>query len=677
MLAATVRRVLPITAALALSACPPTGQPVDSGVEDAGVIVTPCSAPQDCREAGLSAACRQGECAPDVPCGNDLECGLGERCVSGQCRFTGCTADEQCATGKCLTDTFSCVECGQDSDCPAERPVCDTRANVCVSCRADSDCPRPGPAHCDATGACVHCTENAHCPTGLVCANTVCVGAGESQPCPEGIACAPGLACVLVGTNPMCLRSCNLYSPECPVMGHICYRLTYSNSNSLVFEADGPIGVCFAAQPGLRGLKEPCTRSMGSSNCQPNLQCVPESAQLSLCRAYCNPSASGACPPGELCRAFPGDYAGRPYGLCLPNNGFGEACTKDAQCRTGLSCQAYDDPSAASDVGPFCQFNVGTRPGLSPCGDTALPDGGVTPADRTCQSGACVADPLFSSFNAPGYFCFAACKTNADCGADGGAGVCDADFDVTTPFETVGRLRGCRPSCHTEADCAGYDAGVTCRIRVVTSLSAPAYASTCSPPGAGNLPAGAACTSGLQCRSAYCFLDDARGVRRSGTCVEPCRAGQVCSPDGGAVLPLDCQPTALLLTRGYDGRAGTTDDGLATPTLCSGARCAVDADCGAGVCAVDVDPSMPGSGFVRRCRMPTAGTRRGGEACTSDLECRSGVCGVLQPPSTGTGRACYEACDGASACPGTTTCRAGALRVDGATGSASFDSCAP
>lgn len=680
MLLRAVRRAL-LLLAVALSACPPGEPTVDAGPTDSGVVVTPCDSPEDCRTAGLSAACRQGECAPDVPCGDDLECGLGERCVAGQCRFTGCTADTECDTGKCLTDTFTCVECGGDTDCPAERPVCNTASNTCVACRADADCARPGPSHCSSTGACVYCTSNDHCPNGLVCSSTnVCAGAGEASRCPEGIACAPGLACVNVGANPVCLRSCNLYTPMCPAMGQICYRLTYASSNSLVFEADGPIGVCFGAQAGLRGLREPCLRQNGSSNCQPNLQCVPETAQLSLCRAYCNPSVSGSCPTGEVCRAFPGDYSGRPYGLCLPDTGFGEVCTRDAQCRPGLSCQPYDDPSASSEVSPFCQFDVGTRPGLAPCADTALTDGGVLLADRTCESGRCVADPLFSASTAPGYFCLAACKTNADCATDGGAGVCDADFNVTTPFDTAGLMRGCRPSCESPADCDGYDAGVTCRVRLVSSLSAPTYASTCSPPGAGALPAGATCTSSLQCRSAFCFLDDARGVRRTGTCVSPCRAGDACDLDGGSPLPLDCQPTALLLTKGYDGRAGTADDVYATPSLCSGVACVTDADCGAGVCALDVDATASPLGPVtKRCRAATTGVKAGGDACATDSECRSGVCGVLQPPSTGAGRACYEAClPATSSCTNAAmTCRAQALRVDHLNGSTNVDSCTP
>lgn len=676
-----MRRLLPALAALAFSACPPGDTPADAGVQDSGVAPVPCDSPDDCRAAGLSAACRQGECNPDVPCGDDLECGLGERCLTSQCRFTGCTTNADCATGTCLTETYSCVECGVDADCPVDRPVCNAAANTCVACRSDADCARPGPSHCSDTGACVYCTVDEHCPNGLTCgAGNVCAGAGENSRCPEGISCAPGLACVNVGTNPVCLRSCNLYAPMCPVMGQICYRLTYASSNSLVFEADGPIGVCFASQAGARGLREPCVRSMGGSNCQPNLQCVPETAQLSLCRAYCNPTASGTCPAGEVCRSFPGDFSGRPYGLCLPDTGFGLACAGDATCRAGLSCQPYDDPSATSEVSGFCQFNVGAQPGLSPCADAALPDGGVLSADRSCQSGLCTKDPLFSSAAAPGYFCLAACTADADCAVGGRTGACDADFTVTTPFETPGTLRGCRPGCEAEADCAGYDAGVTCRVRVVASTSAPTYASTCSPPPTGGLPAGAGCTSSLQCRSAWCFVDDARGVRRSGTCVEPCRAPGACPsalPDGGVTLPLACQPTALLLTRGFDGRPGTADDRYATPALCSGAACTTDADCGPGVCAVDVDPADAGVALVRRCRMPTTGTRVGGEACSGDLECRSGVCGVLQPPSTGAGRACFEACDGATACPGTTTCRAGGLRVDTGRGTGHFDSCAP
>jgi hypothetical protein len=670
-----------LTLAVALCACPPPAATGDAGPEDAGVglPVTPCDSPDDCRAAGVSAACRMAECVVDVPCGDDLECGLGERCVAGQCRFTGCTADADCATGRCLSDTFSCVECGRDQDCPAQRPVCNTASNTCVACRADADCARPGPSHCSSSGACVHCTSNDHCPNGLVCSSTnVCAGAGESSPCPEGTACAAGLACVNVGSSPVCLRSCPLYAPMCP-MGQICYRLTYATSSSLVFEADGPIGVCFGPQAGLRGVREPCLRQNGGSNCQPNLQCVPETAQLALCRAYCNPGVSGSCPAGEVCRGFPGDFSGRPFGLCLPDSGFGLPCARDAQCRTGLSCQAYDDPSSQADVSPLCQFDVGAKPGLAPCAATALPDGGVLTADRACQSGRCVADPLFSAAGAPGAYCLATCKASSDCATDAGAGVCDADFAVTTPFGTTGTVRGCRPSCAAPADCQGFP-GLTCRVRVVSTPSEPSYAATCSPPGVGGLPPGAPCASNSQCQSALCFLDDGRGVRRAGRCAAPCRAGDACSPDGGATMPIDCRPTTLLVTRGYDGRPGTADDTYATPSLCSGAPCTTDGDCGDGVCALDVDPAATPLGpLTRRCRAPTAGAKRGGEACVVDGECRSGVCGVLAAPSTGAGRACYEACaPGGSACTAPSmTCRAQALRVDSLNGTTSVDSCAP
>ena len=127
----------------------------------------------------------------------------------------------------------------------------------------------------------------------------------------------------------------------------------------------GPIGVCFASQAGLRGLREACQRSATGSNCQPNLRCVPDSASLALCRQFCNPFASGTCPAGEKCTAFVGDYSGREYGLCLPDTGFGAKCVGDANCRPALSCQPYDDPSDLDEVGAVCQFNVGDAGALA------------------------------------------------------------------------------------------------------------------------------------------------------------------------------------------------------------------------------------------------------------------------------------------------------------------------
>jgi len=668
--------------ALVLSACPPPVSLQDSGPtdEDAGIPPTPCAAPEECRAKGLDAVCRSALCRSDVPCGDDVECGLGERCLGGQCRFTGCTADADCLTGKCLRDSYTCVECGSAADCPRDKPVCQATTSTCVGCTSDDQCPLPGPGHCSAGGACVHCLTSDHCPNGLTCnARNICEGAPLNAACPEGVACAAGLVCVTVSGVQQCLQACNVYTPQCQGT-QVCFKLTYSGSASMVFESDGPIGVCFDPQPGLKGLHQSCVRTPTGTSCQGHLQCAPESASVALCRNYCNPLASGMCAAGEVCTSFVGDYSGRRYGLCMSDLGFGPACAKDSQCRAGLSCQPYDDPSASSEISDLCQFNVGAAPGLAPCAPRALSDGGVVPADRACQSGSCRADPLAVT---PAYFCYSACAVDADCSVGGRTGTCEGSYDFTTPFGTMGTVKGCRPGCDSTDACGEYDAGVVCKLRVQTS----GVKQNCTV-SAGRKLAGVPCVAGSECRSGYCQVEDARGVRHPGLCAEPCTAAAQCDADGGAALPVTCQPTAVLAWRGPDGLAGTGDDVISRASWCSGVPCASSDDCSGGdggvdggpssaaICAADLDPSQPLSALVLRCRLPV-GAKRGGDPCAADAECLSGACGTLQPPSTGTGRACFEACTATSACPGTTGCRVGGLRLSTASGPVNLDSCAP
>lgn len=302
------------------------------------------------------------------------------------------------------------------------------------------------------------------------------------------------------------------------------------------------------------------------------------------------------------------------------------------------------------------------------------------PADRACQSGSCRADPLAVT---PAYFCYAACAADSDCAVGGRTGTCEGTFDFTTPFGTLGTVRGCRPGCDSTDACGAYDAGVVCKLRV---LSTGVKQNCTATPG--RKLAGAPCVLGSECRSGYCQVDDGRGVRRAGLCAEACTASAQCDADGGAALPTTCQPTAVLVSRGPDGLPGTADDVVASASWCSGAPCATSADCAGGdggvdggptspaVCAPDLDPAQPRSALVRRCRLPL-GAKRGGDPCASDAECQSGACGTLQPPSTGAGRACFEACAAAGACPGATACRVGGLRLATASGPVNLDSCAP
>lgn len=691
MLAAPVLRRLATPLLLTLCACPAPMMVVDSGVVmpvDAGAPVA-CAKPESCRDQGYpKAVCREGFCNPDVLCGSDFECSLGERCTRGRCVFTGCTKDADCPTGRCLADTYSCVECAGNADCPRDRPVCDVARNTCTACRTDAQCTVPGPARCGPNGSCVHCLVNDDCPNGLTCGpGNLCTGVRKGQPCPMGTACGAGLSCVTLNGEPVCLPSCNLYQPQCET-GELCYRLTYATSNSLVFESQGPIGVCFRQQAGLRGPRELCQRNdMGGSNCQPNLQCVPETATTALCRTYCNPLISGGCVSTEKCVSFPGDFNGRRYGLCLPDTGFGASCVRDDQCRANLSCQPYDDPSSSNDVSNICQYNVGAAPGLAPCADRVLADGGVIPANVGCRSGACRGDPL--ALNSPSYFCYHACEQDQDCAVGGRTGICDADFTFTTAFGTVGTVRGCRPACTEESSCSSYDAGVTCRVRLVSSATEPKLTSTCSP-ASGQGRSGEPCTSSVQCRSGFCQFDDARGARRQGACLELCSSGATCSTpanlDGGIFRELDCLPLSVLVSRGFDGVANTSDDRVLQRSFCAGRPCATTDDCrgDAGVTSVCAPMLEPGgaNAVSLRCLPRTVGSRAAGESCLSDVECRSGVCGTLQSPSSEAGSRCFEACTATSTCPpladgGVLSCRIGGMRITTSRGLVNVDSCAP
>jgi hypothetical protein len=645
-------------------------------VADAGLRSIACGEPQACRVLGVEGVCREGVCNPQVPCGSDYECSLGEQCREQRCRFTGCVRDADCATGKCLGETFTCVECRSSVDCPRDRPVCDEKRNTCQSCQRDAECAVPGPARCSPLGACVHCLVDADCPNGLSCgSNNVCFGAQKNQPCPPGTACGAGLSCVMVNGNPQCLPTCNLYQPSCE-MGEICFRLTYQNSNSLVFETQGPIGVCFGQQSGLRGPRELCIRSPnGGSNCQPNLQCIPESATTALCRTYCNPLASGGCVGTEKCVAFVGDFNGRRYGLCLPDTGFGQSCGRDAQCRASLSCQPYDDPSSLNEVSNICQYSFGAGLGLAPCAARVTDAGVVVSADVVCRSGLCRGDPLTSSSHS--YFCYASCEKDDDCSIGGRNGVCDGEFSVVTAFGTEGRVRGCRPSCTSEASCAPYDAGVACRLRLVQTPADPKLVRTCSP-GLGSGRAGAVCLNDSDCRSGWCLLEDARGVRRApGYCLEACDGASGCASAGFAT---DCANSTLLVSLGPDGVSNTPDDRLVETSLCVGQPCTTNETCvnDAGVRAICA-PMVSASGTfgALRCQPVASGSKGAGVSCATDLECQSGVCGTLQSPSTGSGKACFEACAAGSVCPNGMMCRAQGMQIQTMRGPLDVDTCAP
>ncbi|MBX5484896.1 MAG: hypothetical protein IRZ16_24000 [Myxococcaceae bacterium] len=664
-----MRSLLAPVLAVALLGCPgKSPQPApDAGEQvDAAVAPVACDSPEDCRRQNFDGVCRQGVCTADVPCFDDVECGLGETCEGGQCRFTGCITDDDCAVGTCRTDFYACTECSVNEDCPASNPVC-TPNGHCVRCASDADCTYPGPQYCDeATGSCRHCIEDAHCPNGLKCGpGGICVGAQKGQSCSESVSCDLGLMCVNVGTVSQCLEACNLYTPDCPD-NEICIKLTFQDSPSLVFDQGGPVGVCYPPINGLPGYHAPC-----ANNCQPNLACVPDSATDSTCKAYCDVLAP-FCAPGEICHALPGDYAGHEYGLCYPDNGVWDACTADRDCASGQNCVPRDDPSVFSGLSTACTFSHGPGPALAPC-----------TSDSDCQSGACRNDP---SQGPEAFFCFAACDEDADCSAAGRTGLCDTDHLFTTTYVLPpGQpVRGCRPACASPADCADYaPKGDPYVCLAIPNVKKAAWDQVCGQR-RGDKLLGERCQSDSDCRDGLCLVRDGRGTTfREGVCSHPCEQPADCVPpplaDGGtAGVATACVPTATWFSSGPDNAPNTQDDVVGRGSLCTGGPCTADLDCAAPYsrCTADRNPVDP-RGLITACRAPVAGgTLLAGDACTQDSQCASGVCAFVGMSSA---RTCLQPCDpSAPDCPGTTTCTPNGVRVVRPDGMfQTFDACVP
>ncbi len=633
----------------------------DAGEVDAGLVGPSCDSPEDCKDAAFLGVCRQNVCVADVPCGDDVECGLGERCADGRCLFTGCSQDAQCASGKCRPDVFSCEECGRDNECPSDKPRCDTAGHRCVSCLSDVECPAPGPARCSPLGQCAHCVEDKHCPNGLSCnAAGVCVGSALNGPCSDGVACGQGLLCVTVNTAGRCLPLCNLFRPTCP-QGNICYS-PYGSAAQLIFEDGAPVGFCFAPQAGLRSVNEPCFTTAAGSNCQRNLECVPRTATESVCRSYCDPAAQNNCTSGDVCHPFNGDFQGHRYGLCYPDNGWGDACGADAGCGDGQTCRLRADPAALNDFTPQCQFPVGDAGALAPC-DNAL----------QCQSGACRED---GDYLTASYFCFQQCDTDAECNAGGRAGRCDSDF-LLSEGNSFGFIRGCRPYCASNADCQNYDGGMVCKARVNLFSGAHELRQACAvPEGSGDL--GATCTAATDCRSGFCRFNDWRGVIRRGVCDAPCRQADDCTlRDGGVGALAQCATAPFYAATGADGLPATADDLAYEATLCVSPACADDAECSADAGRFCVPSGeRVDAGAVFRCEgRANGGTLPGTSSCSADNQCQSGVCGTLTGPPFG--RACLQACGPNTACLGGTTCREGGLSIGTRFGPLNVRACVP
>lgn len=142
----------------------------------------------------------------------------------GSGALCGPNGRDDCGAFLLCNETLGCVECKQDTDCPAAAAHC--LAGTCAGCRPGmSDCPG-GARACWASDNECHpaCGDAVACPAGTACdkASGACVGCSVDTDCASGV-CAPAtktcVACIKDAT-------CSGARPRCRILTGTCEACT-------------------------------------------------------------------------------------------------------------------------------------------------------------------------------------------------------------------------------------------------------------------------------------------------------------------------------------------------------------------------------------------------------------------------------------------------------------------
>ncbi len=187
------------------------------------------------------------------------------------------------------------------------------------------------------------CTSSAHCAPNESCKNNKCVlgstvKKGYGSPCNHGGDCKSGI-CLKYSSNTFCSQKCD--SSACP-----------NGDKCLPLSGGGKACLPGSSSMGTKKLGEPCQTSV---DCTTNI-CVSVPGKGYLCSQQCDVSKAN-CPSKFYCaKTTTGG------GLCIPDNktvdpkkNVGEACTANAQCKSGLCissgsskyCSKYCDKNQA------------------------------------------------------------------------------------------------------------------------------------------------------------------------------------------------------------------------------------------------------------------------------------------------------------------------------------------
>ncbi len=651
-------------------------------------IASDCGAGYVCSSAGVCAS-RTASSNQGVSCRTQLDCEPGQACLGGFCSSgssgsTSCTNLDDCPGGQyCQFGTQRCVECLTNAQCPRGE-VClgngtcgassdgggggavggsctssvDCNGQVCVRgqclpCAVNSDC-REGEScrgnQCVVTdGGSPFCQSQRDCdPYGNIC-NTV---SGRCEPCANSGQCGVGRTC----TNGVCRRSSSggggggNSGAECESRtdctgNFACWIGTCSPCYSDVMCTD--LGDIFGGPK----ICDVTTGQCGPAECVNASECAP--GQGCWGNGHCGEcTTNSTCRPGEQCNdgvcEAPASTGCASNADCTNGQvcsaGSCSACTKSGQCNAGFICT---DGACTPDAGD------GTPPGGGTGGSTPL-GGACNPSSPTCADGsfcitvggqskcsrACVGNGKGGDDDCPtGMACY-----DFASGAFDGSKFCVTAEQLaqTTPGSPFTTAPGgacsavsnscqtsfcqnggvCSRACMANRDCT---AGEVCFAVLDGNNVSSGYHACVASDTTTYLPAGASCTSNLECDSGVC----------TGFCSN---SGNPCDDSG------DC------------GLGGTCNGQCAN-------HCRTSSDCELSETCLPWATIRNGSDerdWTPVCRSGTGGSKANGQSCTGDGECASWWCvsGICTEPC-GSNADCTGALASQSCGPVTVTDAAG------------------
>ena len=289
----------------------------------------------------------------------------------------------------------------------------------------------------------------------------VCTRTG--QPCEADGECEGGTTCMeSTGGTRICTRACDPQQPlECGD-GLYCMRTTACDGVCATLEAahDLPEG-------------SPCE---SHDECE-SLFCADPGDGAQRCLRLCE-GDTGSCRAGEVCAAFPGQCGGcLPEGYVSGQRGLGEACTADADCRSGACLEdgprsyctrACTGSDSECGTGFHCRVDVCAAGVRGSIGDY-------------CADNADCAPGTFCAMRGDEHWCSALCSDSMpcpmhfDCVSAGGGMVCapqggltgdacdDAADCISGRCSDEGRGLVCVEACDASTPCAP---GFECRAAV-------------------------------------------------------------------------------------------------------------------------------------------------------------------------------------------------------------------